>query len=108
MPFYPFLGEGSPAKIDCRKKGSLILTSLLEDLVKIGAKAKFFRFWRSQVGSACRSGGAVFGHQLAAGEAPWKHLGLLGSSQSGSFIFLVVSSWFCGWVAEFNPQVLNF
>ena len=29
---YPFLGEGSPAKIDHRKKATLILTSLLEDL----------------------------------------------------------------------------
>ena len=28
-----FLGEGSPTKIDYRKKGTLILTSLLEDLV---------------------------------------------------------------------------
>ena len=33
VPFYPFLGEGSPTKIDYRKKGTLILTSLLEDLV---------------------------------------------------------------------------
>ena len=32
MPFYHFLGEGSPTKIDYRKKGTLILTSLLEDL----------------------------------------------------------------------------
>ena len=35
-PFYPFLGagEGSPSKIDYRKKDTLIiLTSLLEDLV---------------------------------------------------------------------------
>ena len=32
MPFSPFLGEGSPTKMDYRKKGSLILTSLLEDL----------------------------------------------------------------------------
>ena len=30
---YPFLGEGSPAKIDDRKKGALILTSPLEDRV---------------------------------------------------------------------------
>ena len=30
VPLYPFLGEGSP-KIDYRKKGTLILTSLLED-----------------------------------------------------------------------------
>ena len=32
----PFLGEGSPTKIDCRKKGTLILASLLEDLVVLG------------------------------------------------------------------------
>ena len=31
VPFYPFLG-GSPTKIDYRKKSTLILTSLLEDL----------------------------------------------------------------------------
>ena len=30
--FYPFSGEGSPTKIDYREKGTLILTSLLEDL----------------------------------------------------------------------------
>ena len=32
MPLYPFLGEGPPTKIDYRKKGTFILTSLLEDL----------------------------------------------------------------------------
>ena len=33
MPFVtPFFGEGSPTKIDYRNKGTLILTSLLEDL----------------------------------------------------------------------------
>ena len=33
VPFLtPFLGEGSPTKIDYRKKGTLFLTSLLEDL----------------------------------------------------------------------------
>ena len=32
VPFYPFLGEGSHTKIDYRKQGTLILTSLLEDL----------------------------------------------------------------------------
>ena len=31
----PFLGEGSPTEIDYRKMGSLILTSLLQDLVAI-------------------------------------------------------------------------
>ena len=34
MPFYPFLGEGSLTKVDYRKTGTLILTSLLEDLVE--------------------------------------------------------------------------
>ena len=35
-PFSPtfFLGKGSPTKIDHRKKGSLVLASLLEDLAK--------------------------------------------------------------------------
>ena len=32
VPFYLFVGEDSPTKIDDRKKGTLILTSLLEDL----------------------------------------------------------------------------
>ena len=32
VPIYPFLGEGSPTKIDYRKKGTLLLTFLLEDL----------------------------------------------------------------------------
>ena len=37
MPFLtPVFGEGSPTKIGYRRKGTLILTSLLEDLVKIG------------------------------------------------------------------------
>ena len=33
VPFYLVLGEGSPTKKDYSKKGTLILTSLLEDLV---------------------------------------------------------------------------
>ena len=33
VPFYPFLGEGVSTKLDYRTKGTLILTSLLEDLV---------------------------------------------------------------------------
>ena len=33
----PFLGEGSPTKIDYRKKGTLILT-LLEDLEMLACK----------------------------------------------------------------------
>ena len=32
VPFYNFLGEDSPTKIDYRQKGTLFLTSLLEDL----------------------------------------------------------------------------
>ena len=34
VPFYPVFGEGSPTKRDYRKKGALVLTSKLEDLVK--------------------------------------------------------------------------
>ena len=34
VPFCPFWGEGSPTKIDYRKKGTLILTSLLQDLAQ--------------------------------------------------------------------------
>ena len=33
MPSYPFLGEGSATKIYYRTKGTLILTSLLEDRI---------------------------------------------------------------------------
>ena len=33
VPFYPFLGEGPLLKKTTEKKGTLILTSLLEDLV---------------------------------------------------------------------------
>ena len=34
VPFSPlFLRQGSPTKMDYRKKGTLILTSMLEDLV---------------------------------------------------------------------------
>ena len=36
MTFYHSLGEGCPTKIDYRTKGSLILTSLLEDLARLG------------------------------------------------------------------------
>ena len=43
MPFYPFLREESPTKVDYRKKGTLILTSLLEELV-------LDRFSRNQIG----------------------------------------------------------
>ena len=35
MPVYPFWGEGSPTKIDYRKKGTHILTSLLDNLVEV-------------------------------------------------------------------------
>ena len=35
VPFYPFLGEGSPTKIDYRKKDTLILTSRLDDLAGV-------------------------------------------------------------------------
>ena len=40
VPFYPFWGEGSPTKIDYRKKGTLILSSLVEDLVSFWGSLK--------------------------------------------------------------------
>ena len=39
----PLLGEGSPTKIDYRKKGTLILTCLLEDLVKVSTAVQLKR-----------------------------------------------------------------
>ena len=37
MPFYPFLGEGSPTKIDYRKKGALILSTGGPYLLNVGS-----------------------------------------------------------------------
>ena len=45
MPFYPFLGEGSPTQIDYRKKGTLILTSPLEDLHEPGLRGPSYGGW---------------------------------------------------------------
>ena len=39
VPFYSFLVEGSPTTIDYRKKGTLILSSILEDLAMEPASA---------------------------------------------------------------------
>ena len=45
VPFYPFLGEGSPTKIGYRKKkGTLFLTCLLEDLDSLTSKSCSFRW----------------------------------------------------------------
>ena len=38
----PFLGEGSPTKINVQKKGTLVLTSLREDLVKVNQQRVAF------------------------------------------------------------------
>ena len=50
VPFLTlFMGEGSPTKIDYRKKGALILTSLLQDLANLkflkGAMTITYTFW---------------------------------------------------------------
>ena len=52
VPFYSFLGEGSPSKTDYRQKGTLILTSLLED---VGGSCLQLETGRpfSAFGSAC-------------------------------------------------------
>ena len=45
-PFYPFLEEGAPTKIDYQKKGTLILTSLLEHLVWVSlSEILYFELW---------------------------------------------------------------
>ena len=42
LPFFFFSGEGSPTKVDYRRKsGTLILTSLLEDLVYVYTHSTF-------------------------------------------------------------------
>ena len=40
VPFYPCLGEGSPTKIDYIRKGALILSSRLEDLVVLVKRSR--------------------------------------------------------------------
>ena len=47
-----FFWEGLPTKIDYRKKGALILTSLLEDLVVEGS-SRFWGFWWRRIGLHC-------------------------------------------------------
>ena len=57
MPFYPFWGEGSPTKIERKKFGTLILTSLLEDLVElkvlVGGRVMNFDFRFCLIVSSC-------------------------------------------------------
>ena len=45
MPFYHFSGEGSPTSLDCRKKGTLIRTSLLEDRGQVTFATNLFFSW---------------------------------------------------------------
>ena len=45
MPVYPFVGRGFPYQIDYRKKGALILTSLLEDLGGVGLELRSSEPW---------------------------------------------------------------
>ena len=58
VPFYHFFwGGGSPTKIDYRKKGTLILTSLLEDLENqnevVGGSGE--PYYRMIMGSNCKN-----------------------------------------------------
>ena len=45
VPFYPFFGEGSPTKIEKQTQATLILTSLLEDLVVVVAPSEIPQIW---------------------------------------------------------------
>ena len=52
----PFFGEGSPTKMDYKKTGTLILTSLLEDLGGFAFKVSFVNrtyVGRHQLGDFC-------------------------------------------------------
>ena len=65
MPFYRFfLGEGSPTKLDCRKKGTLILTFLLEDLVVLANPPEVF-----VNGAIAQEGGGFGGRASGVGGA---------------------------------------
>ena len=66
MPFLsPFLGEGSPTKIDCRKMGTVVLNSLLEDLVK----------WQRLRAFLCFPGGEVPSDSYGHSKEPLKGWG---------------------------------
>ena len=68
--FTPFLGEGFPTKIDYRKKDTLTLTSLLEDLARIYVHQPFLRgfqplnFWPFERVSNCDHVWLVFSFEL--------------------------------------------
>ena len=47
VPFYTFSGQGSPTNIDYRRKGTLILTSPLEDLGIFDLPKSTLRSWLS-------------------------------------------------------------
>ena len=54
VPFYPFWGEGSPIKVDYRQKGTLILTSLLEDLISATPAIPEQLRWKHRCGACVR------------------------------------------------------
>ena len=96
VPSYPFLREGSPTKIDYRKKGdTLILASLLEDL-DIYSGCIFMNFWQWASGVAAARLAPQHGglHRGAAGvqgaspnttHHPPKHTGVMILTVSGSY-----------------------
>ena len=58
-PFYLFFGEGSPTKIDYgNKKGTLILTCLLEDLEHVTAMV--MTGWKLGCASPCNHGYIIY------------------------------------------------
>ena len=103
VPFYPFLGVGSTTKIDYGEKkdrvGTLILTSLLEDLVGLPTSIRFswilvagrvllkkrsctFFLWGARVEGCIawlfsrRTWNAIIPIPLALGQHPWYHFGV--------------------------------
>ena len=53
--YHPFFAwEGSPTKTDCREKGTLVLTSPMEELVgRHGRVHADGRFWRFSASESC-------------------------------------------------------
>ena len=64
VPFHPFLEEGSPTNIDYRKKGTLIPTSLLEDLAEIKCPLQYLYLRHSRIPVALPTNMARVGGDL--------------------------------------------
>ena len=104
MPFLTvsFFGEGSPTKIDYRKQGTLVLTSLLEDLGvrQLGGVQWLEHPKRRHVGARA---GILGGIGVPGQEQkPWRRTdGWLSPGKLGMFVWM-----FFGWEAEKRAKLV--